>query len=96
MTEIPGGGGRRRLYLTLHCHHQNDSSVKMGSDESHFCVSLLIVRDSCTESVSCTDPNSKHWFTTSFLWRKVPESDARSVEEGAGKRCSECGTDHDC
>ena len=23
--------------------------------------------------------NSKHWFTTSFLWRKVPESDARSV-----------------
>ena len=84
-------------------------------------------------------PNSKHWFTTSFfLWRKVPESDARSVvriaqtpstglrhpsffggrcrkamlgvwyvlprlqalvydillslEEGAGKRCSECGT----
>ena len=25
------------------------------------------------------------------VWRKVPESDARSVEEGAGKRCSECG-----
>ena len=25
--------------------------------------------------------NSEHWFTTSFLrWRKVPESDARSVE----------------
>ena len=26
--------------------------------------------------------NSKHWFTTSFLqeWRRVPESDARSVE----------------
>ena len=24
-------------------------------------------------------PNSKYWFTTSFLWRKVPESDARSV-----------------
>ena len=24
-------------------------------------------------------PNSKHWFTTSFLRRKVPESDARSV-----------------
>jgi len=34
--------------------------------------------------------DSKHWFTTSFLWRKVPESDARSLEEGAGKRCSEC------
>ena len=25
------------------------------------------------------DPNSKHWLTTSFLWRKVPESDVRSV-----------------
>ena len=24
-------------------------------------------------------PNSTHWFTTSFLWRKVPESGARSV-----------------
>ena len=23
--------------------------------------------------------NSKHWFTTSFLWRMVPESDTRSV-----------------
>ena len=23
-TEIPGGWGRGRLYLTLHCHHQND------------------------------------------------------------------------
>ena len=27
-------------------------------------------------------PNSKHWFTTSFLSRKVPESDARSVTPG--------------
>ena len=25
------------------------------------------------------------------VWRKVPESDARSVEQGAGKRCSERG-----
>ena len=23
-------------YLTLHCHHQNDSCIKMGGDESHF------------------------------------------------------------
>ena len=29
---------------------------------------------------TATQPNSKHWFTTSFL------------EEGAGKRCSECTT----
>ena len=23
--------------------------------------------------------HSRHWFTTSILWRKLPESDARSV-----------------
>ena len=44
-TEIPGGGERGRLYLTLHCHHQNDSRIKMGSDESRYNVSLT-VRDS--------------------------------------------------
>ena len=26
----------------LHCHHQNDSCIKMGSDESNFNVSLLV------------------------------------------------------
>ena len=46
-----GGGGRLRrwgkreiIYLSLHCHHQNDSCIKMGSSESHFNV-LLIVED---------------------------------------------------
>ena len=33
--------------LSLHCHHQNDSCIKMGSDESHFNVSLF-VRDKVT------------------------------------------------
>ena len=31
-------------YLSLHCPHQNDSCIKIGSDESHFNV-LFIVRD---------------------------------------------------
>ena len=31
------GGGI--IYLSLHCHHQKDSCIKMGSDESHFNVS---------------------------------------------------------
>ena len=31
-------------YLLLHCHHHNDSCIKMGSNESRFNVSL-IVRD---------------------------------------------------
>ena len=35
-----GYGGRGRgLYLSLHCHHQNDFCIKMGSNESHFNVS---------------------------------------------------------
>ena len=42
-----GGGGREIIYLSLHCYHQNDSCIKMGSDESHFKVSL-IVRDKVT------------------------------------------------
>ena len=23
------------IYLSVHCHHQNDSCIKMGSEESH-------------------------------------------------------------
>ena len=34
----------KNIYLSLHCRHQNDSCIKMGSNESHFNVSL-IVRD---------------------------------------------------
>ena len=54
-TEIPGGGGRGRLYLTLHCHHQNDSCIRMGSDESHASVSLIVM-DKVTKTASA-DPN---------------------------------------
>ena len=35
------------MYLSLHHHHQNDFCIKMGSNESHFNVSL-IVRDKVT------------------------------------------------
>ena len=34
-----GGGGGDVMYLSLHCHHQNDLCIKVGSDESHFNVS---------------------------------------------------------
>ena len=33
-------GEREIIYLSLHRHHQNDSCNKMGSDESHFNVSV--------------------------------------------------------
>ena len=45
---MKGGGGevvwrwreREIIYLSLHCHHQNDFCIKMGSNESHFNVSV--------------------------------------------------------
>ena len=33
-------GKREIIYISLHCHHQNDSCVKVGSDESHFNASV--------------------------------------------------------
>ena len=35
--------------IAIHCHHQNDSCIKKGRDESHFNVSL-IVRDKVTRT----------------------------------------------
>ena len=40
-----GGDGREIIYLSLHCHHQNDFRIKVGSDESHF----IFVRDKVTK-----------------------------------------------
>ena len=40
-------GKREIINLPLHCHHQNDSCIKVGNDQSHFNASL-IVRDEVT------------------------------------------------
>ena len=39
------------VHVSLHCHHQNDSYITIGSDESHFNVSL-IMRDKNHKTVS--------------------------------------------
>jgi len=57
------------IYLSLHCHHQNDSGIKMGSDESHFNVSL-IVRDKVTRQ--CPQ-------TTTFEQRGNPKRNRTEV-----------------
>ena len=45
---VYGNGGRgKNIYLSIHCHHQNDSCIKMGRDDSHFNVSLTM-RDKVT------------------------------------------------
>ena len=33
------GVGGEIIYLSLHCHHQSDFCIKVGSGESHFNVS---------------------------------------------------------
>ena len=38
-------GKREIIYLTLHCHHQNDSGIKMGNDS-------LIVNGQCHKTLS--------------------------------------------
>ena len=35
-------GKREIIYLSLHCHPQNYSYIKMGSDEGHFNISLIV------------------------------------------------------
>ena len=42
-----GGGESEIIYLSLHCHHWNDFCIKVGSNWSHFNVSL-IVKDKVT------------------------------------------------
>ena len=52
--KLIGDGGDRRwgkreiIYLSLHCYHQNDSCIKMGSDDSHHFNVSLNVRDTVT------------------------------------------------
>ena len=39
-----GGGGLNYKYTggLIHCHNQNDSCIKTGSDESYFNVSFIV------------------------------------------------------
>ena len=52
-----GGGGGGIIYLSLHCHRQNDSCIKMGSDESHFNVSGLGLGKGQSHKTVSTDHN---------------------------------------
>ena len=51
-------GEREIIYLSLHCHHQNDSGIKMGNGDSHFNVSL-IVKDKVTRQCPQTTTSFK-------------------------------------
>ena len=72
-------GKREVIYLSLHCHHQNDSCIKMGSDESHFrmipalrCAAMkaiLMFQQEVMDKVTRQCPQ-----TTTFLKRKESRS----------------------
>ena len=59
-------GKREIRYLSLHCHHQNDSCMKMGSDESHFNVSLM----DRSLIVTVRDKVTRHVFTNNLFEEK--------------------------
>ena len=43
------------MYLSLHCHHENDSCIKIRSDEGHFNDSLIVsdkVTRQCPQTIT--------------------------------------------
>ena len=51
-----GEEGYIYIYIALYCHHQNDSCTKMGSDESHFKVSLITCEGQSRKTVHVHKP----------------------------------------
>ena len=71
-----GGGGRNRTILntTLHCHHQNDSCIKVGGGVSHSNVSI-IVRGKVAKTVTTIKFNNLN----SFEEKGEPKRDRTEV-----------------
>ena len=68
--EVEGGGGEEILYLSLHCQHQNDLCIKMGSDESHFNVSLIVwdkVTRQCPQTTTFEEKGEPKRYRTEVL-----------------------------
>ena len=57
-------GEREVIYLSLHCHHQNDSCIKMGSDRA-----ILMFQYEAMDKVTRQCPQ-----TTTILKRKESRS----------------------
>ena len=64
MTPALRWAKRESVYLSLHCHHQNDSCIKMASDESHFNVSLIVrdkVTRQCPQTTTFDEKSEPKW-----------------------------------
>ena len=67
--EMGGGcvdGGGEIIYLLLHCHHQNDSCIKTGSDESHFNVRDKVTRQ-CPQTTAFEEKGEPKQIRTKVL-----------------------------
>ena len=65
-----GREGEEIIHLSLHCHHQNDSCIKMGSDGNHFNDSLIIrdkVTRQCPETTTFKDNGQPKRIRTEIL-----------------------------
>ena len=49
------------MYLSLHCHHQNDSCIKTGSDESHLNVSGCVLSPLSAAASGSSDVGLISW-----------------------------------
>ena len=60
---MEGRGGAEGDYYTCRCcHHRNDSCIKMGSDGSHFNVSLTVrdkVPRQCPQTTICEEKEER-------------------------------------
>ena len=64
------GGEGDYIHLSLHCHHQNDSRIKMGSDQSHFNVSLFVtdkVTRQCPQTTTFEEKERRRGFEPASL-----------------------------
>ena len=62
------------MYLSLHCHHQNDTCIKVGSNESHFNVSLIVrdkVKGQCPQTTTFEEKGESKRIRQCF-WEENP------------------------
>ena len=72
------------MYLSLHCHHQNDSCIKMGSDESYLNVSLTVrdkVTRQCPQTTTFLKPNALPLGQTGSQAHAVCQIEIRTEKE---------------
>ena len=82
-------GEKEIIYLSLHFHHQNDFCIKMGSDGSHFNVSLIVrdkVSGQCPQTTIFEETGGPKQIQTKIplLTSMMPYRQAKPAHKGTG------------